>query len=590
MIRIIATLFAFNIYGNLFAQVSPNIILIIADDQGWNGTSVQMDPDDTESKSDYYETPNLELLAAAGMRFSRAYSPSPKCSPSRMSILTAKSTARTGFTETNPEITTDEFLTTPASITSITQSETTLPEYLKSLTGLNYTTAHFGKWHLSGGGPSLHGFHESDGNTDNNDGDSGTSVNDDPKKIFTITQSGIDFMDDAILNNQPFYLQLSHYAVHTDIESTQSSLDKYNAKSTGTRHDNVSYAAMTEDLDESLGRILDYVDEKDIDDNTYIIYTSDNGGQTSQSSNEPLKLGKTMIFEGGIRVPFVVSGPGISANTHSTEPIIGYDLFPTIVDLIGSDLDGLPSNIDGISFKNILKGNASTLARENGLIFHSPHYATNPNKEPRSAIIKGENKLIVEYETGTRYLYDLSEDLSEATNLYSESSDQSAEIVIELRDYLMSVDAKLPSITSDKSDSDGDGIPDDWEIENLLGALYSDTDDTDSDGFSNLDEYQNDTDPLSVDEQTDDELELSINSTSSLPTLYPNPCRGVINIRNPQNESFQISLYSLDGRLVFHKSDTSSKVYLPSGIKGVYFYEIQFPKKSDTQRGKLSIL
>ncbi|WP_109830831.1 sulfatase-like hydrolase/transferase [Reichenbachiella versicolor] len=579
---------------NLQAQTSPNFILILADDQGWNGTSVQMDPSDTDSKSDFYETPNLELLAAAGMRFSRAYAPAPKCSPSRMSIQTGQTTARTGFTETSSAVASGEFLDTPASITSISQSDTTLAEHLKSLTGLNYTTAHFGKWHLKSGGPANHGYDDSDGNTNNSDGNSPGANSTDPKKIFSITQSGIDFMDDAISNNEPFFLQLSHYAVHTRLQSTQSSYSKYNSKTPGTRHDNARYGAMTEDLDEALGLIMDYVDDNNIDNDTYIIYTSDNGAAVNQSSNQPLKLGKTIIFEGGVRVPFVISGPGISANTHSDEPIIGYDLFPTIVDLIGANMNDLPSVVDGESFKDILDGTSTTLTRNQGLILHSPHYSNNANKEPRSAIIKGDDKLIVEYETGNRFLYDLSTDIGEATNNFNDTSALSASLVIELRDYLNSVSAELPSINSTQSDSDGDGIPDDWEFENLLGALYSDTDDTDDDGSTTLDEYQNSTDPLVAQGQsqralqgvTEPELKGSVPALK----LYPNPSKGFITVPNSQSKVFQILLYSLDGRLVLQKTTTSERIAIPATLQGIYYYEIKFADKSYNSSGKLSVL
>ena len=162
MLRFSTLILALIIAMDVNAQSPPNIILILADDQGWNGTSVQMDPELSNSKSDFYETPNLERLASSGMRFSQAYAPSPKCSPSRMSILTGKTTARNRFTETSSATSSGEILLTPASNTSITDSELTLPEYLKSLSEWNYRTGHFGKWHLGQDDPTLHGFDESD--------------------------------------------------------------------------------------------------------------------------------------------------------------------------------------------------------------------------------------------------------------------------------------------------------------------------------------------------------------------------------------------------------------------------------------------
>lgn len=570
------------------SQNNPNFIFILADDQGWNGTSVMMDPNNPESKSDYHETPNLERLALAGMRFSRAYAPAPKCSPSRMSIITGQTTAENHFTNTSSMSASGKTLIEPSSNTSITSDELTLPEYINALSSVDYLSAHFGKWHLGSDLPTSHGFDQSDGANSNNTGSSGVSINDDPKQIFSLTQKGIDFITEAKAANKPFYLQLSHYAVHTDIESTSESFSKYDAKNKGSKHENVSYAAMTEDLDSGVGLILDFLEEEQLIDNTYIIYFSDNGGQLNVTSNSPLKLGKTMIFEGGIRVPLIISGPGITGNSHSDVAVIGYDFYPTIIDLIGEDLGNLPDDLDGISFKGILNGSATELTREQPLIFHSPHYENNANKTPRSTIIDGPNKLIVEYETGARLHYNLDSDISESSDSYSSDDETSNNLVLKLRDYLKGVNAQMPTYSLTDSDSDSDGIPDEWEFINLLGTLFGADDDPDNDGISNIIEYNNDTDPLTTNDMIPETLNLKVQNKPI--SIYPNPTKGLIHFSNLDlsNNDLLFSLFSLNGELILKESITAKQpsILLPDNLVGIYFYRIN-SENEELARGKL---
>ncbi|MFY0598203.1 MAG: sulfatase-like hydrolase/transferase [Cyclobacteriaceae bacterium] len=567
-----------------FSQDSPNFIFILADDQGWTGTSVLMDPDNPDSKSDYYETPNLERLAASGMRFSSAYAPSPKCSPSRMSIITGQTTARNHFTNTSSMVTSGKTLIEPSSSTSITSDEFTLPEYLKSLTDHNYTTAHFGKWHLGSDLPEAHGFDESDGANSNNDGNSGSSINEDPKGIFDITQKGIDFMSEAIAADRPFYIRLSHYAVHTDIESTQASFDKYEAKPKGRNHDGADYAAMTEDLDAGVGLILDFIEEQQLQGTTYIIYTSDNGGQINVTSNDPLRLGKTMIFEGGIRVPLIISGPGITANSHSSAPVVGYDFYPTIADLIGGDLSSLPNDLDGTSFKGILDGTSNELTKDQPLIFHSPHYENNANKTPRSAIIDGDEKLLVEYETGDRLHYALNEDIDESNNTYSASSEISTSLLLTLRDYLKSVEAQMPTFSLTEADTDEDGLPDSWEFEQLLGTLFDGSDDPDGDGLDNSDEYDQGKDPL----VSDAGIGLLSTSKHTPLKLYPNPVRDFLQVLT-DIDGMSLTLYDLGGRLILQQTEINSTSSVSTvGIpKGVFMYQIKNQSEEIIAKGRL---
>ncbi|MFY0605988.1 MAG: sulfatase-like hydrolase/transferase [Cyclobacteriaceae bacterium] len=557
-----------------FGQGSPNFIVILADDQGWTGTSVAMDPDNPETKSDFYETPNLETLAARGMRFSQAYASAPKCSPSRMSMLTGQTSARNHFTNTSSNVTEGKTLIEPSSNKAIPDDAVTIGTYLGDIPGKNYTSAYFGKWHLGNDGPEAHGFDASDGTTSNGDGDNSLSTHDDPKQIFSMTQRGIDFMNNAISESRPFYLQLSHYAVHTQVESTAETLAKYENKAIGSDHDNASYAAMTEDLDASVGLVLAYLEEKGIADNTYVIYTSDNGAQTNLSSNAPLKYGKTFVYEGGIRVPMIVAGPNIPANSHSKMPIVGYDFLPTIYDLIGENLDDL-KDIDGVSFKSVLESGQSI--DRDPLIFHSPHYENNRLKTPRSAIVDGEHKIVVEYETGERQGYDLGADIGESSNVFDFSEDEDAELLIRLRDYFQLVDAQLPLYSSSDDDTDSDGLPDEWEFSWMLGTLYDASDDPDNDGYTNTQEYENETDPLTFNEPGEESESLSAVHIQQ-PIIYPNPTTSELRIRLNETElvTAKFTIRDINGRLFLEKElmELETTISVESLPRGIYIYHI----------------
>lgn len=494
-----------------FAQ-SPNFVIIVVDDQGWTGSSVQMDANILGSKSDFYLTPEMKMMAQAGMTFSQGYAPAPKCAPSRASILTGRTTARNNFTSTDNDIATGKILIEAITETALDGTDTTYAEWLKS-TGLNYRTAHFGKWHLGSAttsSPSSNGFDFNDGNTNNSDGNQGATVQVDPKKIFDLTNRSISFIQDAVTDGVPFLIQLSHYAVHNNVEARQETIDLYNNSSLrppGTIHTEVEYAAMTEDTDDGIGQLLAEISRLGIDNNTYVILVSDNGGQLNLTDNTPLSFGKTFLFEGGIRVPFIIKGPNITPNSYNTEAVVEYDLFPTIAELTGSSL-ALPENMDGQSLVPLLTGN--TFNRTEPIYFHSPHYDTNPNKTPRSAVVDGKYKLIVEYETGNNYLYDLSVDIGEGNDISTSQSTITTGLQIKLRNHLKAVNATMPTLDPTNAlfsgtgvDVDNDGLDDAWEFKELLAYTYGPTDDPDNDGDNNLTEFTNGTDPLIADSTVD---------------------------------------------------------------------------------------
>ncbi len=435
-------------------EKSPNFIVILTDDQGWNGTSVQMMDDKVESKSDYHQTPNLEKLANRGMRFSSAYASAPVCSPSRYSIQFGQTPARL------------KMIRVGMNTNHINhQTPFTIPKLLKK-TNSNYKTAHFGKWGIDVD-PSELGYDESDGITGNKEGGFNYKSNEkqwqnniveDPKKIFSTTQKAINFIERQAKSNTPFFLQISHYAVHSDIMMRKETLEKYKKKEKGTYQKHAGFAAKTEDLDTGDGILLDRIKALDLEGNTYVVYTSDNGAvpvmpprsHYKQGSNTPLSRGKWDAMEGGIRVPFVIAGPKIKAGIESKTAITFSDLLPTIVGLAGYKMP-LKLEIDGGSFKNILvnngKGNVKRFSE--GLIFHVPYRNAIALKRAHSAIIIDNFKMIKFHDNGELMLFNLNKDLEEKNNLVLSNPKKVKVLEKALDNYLSNVKAPKwkPGIT-----------------------------------------------------------------------------------------------------------------------------------------------
>ncbi len=433
---------------------SPNFILILTDDQGWNGTSVQMMDHEIESKSDYHYTPHLEELSKKGMRFSNAYASAPVCSPSRYSIQFGQTPARLKMIRVGMDTQHINH-----------QTPITIPKLLNKINP-NYKTAHFGKWGIDVN-PSVLGYDESDGMTGNKEGgfdhrDNKTQWKNntakDPKKIFSITQRALNFVERQAKSGTPFFLQLSHYAVHSDIISREETLEKYLLTAKGNKHKHPGFAAMTEDLDSSVGLLLDRIKSLGIESNTYIIYTSDNGAVPvmpprnlyQKGSNYPLSRGKWDAMEGGIRVPFVISGPHIDSDKESKVPITFSDLLPTIVDLAGQKIPLSPI-IDGGSFKKIVLNNGKGKIKRSkkGLIFHVPYQNKIALNKAHSAIRMDQYKLIKFYDSGELLLFDLNKDIKEQQNIAAKHPKKTKTLEKILDDYLKEVKAPKwkPGIT-----------------------------------------------------------------------------------------------------------------------------------------------
>ncbi|MCJ8321616.1 MAG: sulfatase [Colwellia sp.] len=435
----------------LLAQ--PNIILILADDQGWGATSVPMSEGLKESASDFIKTPNLERLAASAMVFSNGYASHPNCSPTRASIQTGKTPAllqMTDIIDRNSGVFYEgNKLTPPQHINGLPYEEITIAELIKTKRP-EYSTAHFGKWHLGNGGPEKHGYDISDGSTKNAEGD--TKVDDNPKDIYGITNRSIAWMQEQVSKDKPFFVQLSHYATHLAIETKKSTVEKINQRTPGKRHQSVELAGMAEDLDEGIGMILDEVDKLNISDNTYIIYLADNGTYPTkdlENINGPIHGWKATVWEGGIRVPFMISGPGIK-HQYSTSNVVSHDLYPTIAQWL--NIQDLPAGIEGASLVSELKaakGKDNISRKHDFFVFHFPHYQLNKGTQPASAIIKGDYKLIRLYEDEQYLLFNLKDDLDEMDNLAKRFPEKLNELKAELVSYLSSIDAAMPTQNTD---------------------------------------------------------------------------------------------------------------------------------------------
>jgi arylsulfatase A len=425
----------------------PNIVLMLADDQGWDGLSVEMAPGVAGSRSTIYQTPNLEKLAAAGMRFSNAYAPAPVCSPTRISLQTGRSPAALHWTKAAPPEQGHKLLE-PTLVKHIDAAEVTIGELLE-LAG--YRTAHYGKWHIRGGGPGQHGYDEHDGDTGNETASQFRDPN--PVDIFGMADRASAFMAKSQAAGKPFFIQLSWNALHSPGNALEATRAKY-AERLGSRNDRrTAVAAITEDLDTGVGRVLAAIDRLGLAGTTYVIYTSDNGsgggGGKGGGRAGGLSGGKGSVWEGGVRVPFIVRGPGIAANSWCHVPIIGYDLLPTFCEWAGVPPASIPKAVEGGSIAGLVahQGQGKVRRPRDELLFHFPHYQS--GHTPHSAIRVGNLKLIKLYEDDSVRLFDLDADPGERDDLAAARPADATRLRGRLEESLAAVQAQLPSPNPD---------------------------------------------------------------------------------------------------------------------------------------------
>ena len=427
----LALVFFLTLTGTTFGKQPPNFILILTDDQGWNNTEVRMIKDRPDSRSDFYLTPNLTRLANAGMTFSQAYAPHPVCSPSRHAIQFGMTPAKLKKT-TNFGVNYPEFIESPS-----------IPQVLKAAFP-QYRAAHFGKWHMYAH-PAERGYDQSDGRTNNRTGRQRTTdqtkywPHEDPKRAVSVTDDAVQFIKHQSTADRPFYLQISHYFIHLSAEAKAETLEKHKQRTPGEVHTAYWYAAMMDDLDHAVGRVIDAVEEVGLTSSTYILFTSDNGGTARHFPhfNKPLRAGKGSYYEGGIRVPFFAVGPGISPDSYSTVPIVGYDLLPTIARLAGFTGD-LPPEVEGGSFHAVLlnQGQGQVNRPREGIYF---------SRQVDGVLIQDDFKLIRTHRTGEVQLFHLGNDLSESNDLSSTQPEVTARMHQDLKDWMDANDVRTPS-------------------------------------------------------------------------------------------------------------------------------------------------
>ncbi len=434
-------------------EARPNVVLIVADDLGWADLGCY--------GSRFYRTPRLDQWASSGRSFTQAYAACPVCSPTRASLMTGKYPARLRLTDWIPgrPDSASQPLLHPAFLQQLPLEEVTLAEMFK---GAGYATANIGKWHLGGEGfdPTRQGFDK------NVAGDAYGSPRSYWPPYFRSEQlakglgevSEKDYLTDRLTTvaehfieenaSRPFFLYLPHYAVHTPLiakPELEAHYPAWNGTSHG-RQENPTYAAMLESLDQSVGRILDTLERRGLTSKTIVVFTSDNGGlatsegpSTPATINAPLREGKGWLYEGGIRVPLIVSWPGHITPGVESSPACSIDVLPTLRALAG--INGSSSE-DGTSLDRLLTRGEPLAARS--LYWHYPHYSPQGGR-PGGAIRSGKWKLIDFFETGRLELFDLERDPGESTNLAQKEPQQTQELAKELRAWRQGLNASMPT-------------------------------------------------------------------------------------------------------------------------------------------------
>jgi len=427
--------------SGLAAPQRPNIVFVLVDDMGWTDLGC--------FGSTYYETPNIDRLASQGMRFTDAYAACTVCSPSRASILTGQYPARLHITDwieghKRPYAK----LRVPDWTLSLSPDIPNLARVLKSA---GYATASIGKWHLGPEAcyPDKQGFDVNIGGTHRGQPPSYFS----PYKIPTLADGPAgEFLTDreaaeaaAFIEKhreEPFFIYLPHYAVHTPIAAKPEIVEKYKAKQnkSAPQH-NPTYAGLVESVDDAMGVILRKLEALGLSERTVIVFTSDNGGLLGCTSNVPLRAGKGSAYEGGVRVPLIVKWPGVTQpGSVCHAPVIGADFYPTLLAVAGVPAPA-SHPVDGESLVPLLR-QAGPLTRD-AIYWHYPHYHPG-GATPYSAIREGNFRLVEFFEDSHVELYNLKEDLSETRDLAAALPEKAAAMRRKLADWRTRVGAQLP--------------------------------------------------------------------------------------------------------------------------------------------------
>lgn len=404
----------------------PNIIFILADDLGINDLGAYGRRD--------HRTPHLDRFAAEGLRFTTAYVASPICSPSRAALMTGRAPARlhiTTFLPGRPDAASQK-LRHPHIRQQLPLEEVTLAERLHDA---GYATAMIGKWHLGDAGftPKEQGFdlyHPGQATTKPSETEGG-------KGEYDLTRQAEQFIDAN--RDRPFYLYLAHNNPHIPFATAQPKLVEANAGAFEP-----AYAATVQTLDDSVGRLIAHLDRAGLRERTIVVFTSDNGGlhmpegpHPRVTHNTPFRAGKGYVYEGGLRVPLIVQGPGILKKRVVETPFLNTDWMPTLMELARLPV---PAGLDGVSQARLLTSGRPP-AGERTFYWHIPHY-TNQGSRPAGAVREGKWKLVEHYDDGKAQLFDLSADISEVRDLSAAEPARTTSLRGKLAKWLTAVDAQ----------------------------------------------------------------------------------------------------------------------------------------------------
>lgn len=432
----------------------PNFVFFLVDDMGWRDLACY--------GSKFYLSPNIDRLAAAGMKFTDAYAPAPNCAPSRASILTGMYTPRHGVLTVGSS---ERGNVRDRKLIPVPNNATLEPKFVtiaELLHAAGYATAHVGKWHLGSAGktgPEGQGF---DLNVAGDHSGSPSSyfspyrmkkLKDGPKGEYLtdrLTDEAVGFLERHAKDKpeQPFFLYFPHYAVHVPLQAKDDLKKKYAGRKPDGGQKNATYAAMIDSTDQSVGRVLDALDRLKLAEDTVVILMSDNGGFYGSTSNAPLRGAKGMVWEGGIREPMIVRWPGkVKAGAVCTAPVHGVDFFPTMLELAGAKPDPAQP-MDGESIVPLLRQTGEL--KRDAIFWHLPIYLEGRGGVPGwrltpcGAIRQGDFKLVEFFEDGRLELYNLREDLSESKDLAAAMPQKVKELHDRLIAWRRNVNAAMP--------------------------------------------------------------------------------------------------------------------------------------------------
>jgi arylsulfatase A-like enzyme len=465
---------AFSVEGRQSNDKQPNIIFFFIDDMGWR--------DWGGNGNTFLKTPSIDRIAKEGVVFDQGYVNAANCAPSRCALLSGQYSPRTHFYNVWG-INRGDKRTDRLSLNDVTDGQVLADEkitFAEALKKAGYATAMYGKWHVSGHGkdgsgvnggvsPAMQGFddvleHSAIELKKNED------VDTDPKKIFTYTKRAISFMEQSDQQDKPFLIYMAHHAVHGPTRCRPASEELFQLNHAENSHNNPNdYAGMMYDTDESIGMILDKLEEMKIKNNTVVIFLSDNGGVPSRCTQAPLRAYKGSYYEGGIRVPYIISWPGEFKPGRSDVPVMAIDLYPTMMELAGvkdikSHIGSYP--IDGVSLMPLLNGGD---LKSRAMFWHFSGYLIGNSKytgtrdpayrqRPVSVIRKGDWKLHLFMEewsldggfdkltiNNAVELYNLRDDISESNNLANSNPEKRNALLNELLNWHEKIEAPVPS-------------------------------------------------------------------------------------------------------------------------------------------------